>query len=322
MDELEALDMMDMEEFEEEDMFGLGEVEEEDMFGLGEVEEEDMFGLGEFDGYGDFEGDLFFGKLWRGIKRVARGVSKWVVRGAKALGKVLGPIFKKLAPIASRIVGGVIGGPAGAAIGGSIAQAVLREADYESEAEAEAELLESDADFEAQGGDFEAYELMEDFAAEAVEAESEAEADMFIGRMALQAAQMFRRNPRLRGAVPRVIRAAMALAKTFRVNKRTRWAIRTIPVIIKRTLTRLGRLRRVTRRSIVEAMAHETAWVLANRRRALVALRHHQMVRRRGPVRRGPVRRVKVRSRIATPRLSARCQPVRGRITRPQIRVR
>ncbi len=275
-DELEAYDYEDT--LEPEELWEFDELEAyeyEDAFEPEEVWELDDLEYGEYE---DWEADPFFGF----IKRAFKKVGSWIKRGARALAKGLGSIFKKLAPIAARIVGGTIGGPAGSLIGGAITKAVLGEAAYESEAEAEADLFESEHDFEEEGGDFEAFEDMEIFSAEAAEAESEAEADMSIAHMIRAGARMFRANPRLRRTIPRVLRAAAALAKTFRANRRTRWAIRVIPVIVRRTLTRLARIRRITRRAIVQAMAREVAWVFANRRRAMAALRRHRVTRRGG----------------------------------------
>jgi len=247
----------------------------ENGYGDGFSELED-FAL-EAEDYMDFEGDEFLG--W--AKKAFRKVGGWVKKGVKWIGKHGKGIFKVLAPIAARVVGGVIGGPIGAQIGGTLASAVMREAEYEGEAETESELYESEEEFEASGGDWESYEAMEEYAAQAAEAVSEAESDRHIARMAWSATRMYRSNRRVRRAIPRVIRAALALAKTFRLHKRTRWAIKAIPVIVRRTLVRLNRMPVINKRAIVEAMARETAWVLANRRRASTALRRHHMVRRR-----------------------------------------
>jgi hypothetical protein len=116
------------------------------------------------------------------------------------------------------------------------------------------------------------------------------------------ARHILRRNRRLNRYLPRIIRAAVALAITFRRNRRTRWAIRLIPLIMLRVLARLARIRRITPRVIVTVISRETAYILANRRRAFIALRRAQMQRRRPrpgrgrrPRPRGRVRRIRPR---------------------------
>lgn len=92
-------------------------------FGLGEFEND---GSGEFEfegGYGEFEGDEFFGKIWNAAKKV---------------GKVVAPLAKKFAPQIGTLIGGALGGPAGAAIGGKLggfAQQLEAEDEGESEDE-------------------------------------------------------------------------------------------------------------------------------------------------------------------------------------------
>ena len=220
------------------------------------------------------------------IKKIGRGLGSLVKKGARALGRIVGPLFKKLAPIAARIVGGAIGGPAGAAIGGTIAGAVLRESEMETEAGTEAEFEQSEIDFEEAGGDSESYEAMQGYAEIMAGADSERRVNRAFVALARRIPRMFRRNRRLQPVIPLVIRASLALAKTFRKNRRTRWAIRAIPLIIRRTLTRLARARRIDRRAVVLAMSRETAWVLANPRRARLSMR-------RGVSRRRPRRAVR-----------------------------
>jgi len=270
-----------------------------------EIDDQDfeMMGVDEYDAEYDFDGEMeseyeYYSEMsdeeiFGFIKKAFKGIGKFIKKGARALGKIIGPIFKKLAPIAAKIVGGVIGGPAGAAIGGSIAGAVLRESEMETESDVELEFEQNEAEFESAGGDVEAYEAMEYYAAEVAEATTERRANRSLVRLARQIALTFRRNRRLKPIIPRVMRGAIALAKTFRANRKTRWAIRTIPLIVRRTLTRLSRTkgRRIVPKQVVIAMSHETAWVLANRKRAMAALRSNSRSRRRVPARRRPRRR-------------------------------
>lgn len=257
--------------------------------------EDDGFGFSEDDDdedgddeYGLMEGDdpEFLGFL----KRVGKGLKKVVRGGIRAVKGVFGPLLKTLGPIAARIVGGVIGGAGGAKIGGTIASAILREGEMENAEGTEIEFERDEAEFEALGGDQEAFEDMEEAAHEIAEADSERRANRGLARMMRGAMRLFGRNRRLRPVIPLVVRAGIALVKTFRANRKTRWAIRTIPLIIRRTLTRLARARKVDRKTVVLAMSRETAWVLANRRRAIKAMRGGR--RRRGRGRRNRRRRM------------------------------
>lgn len=244
---------------------------------------EDVETLGEPDLLGDFEAtgdwelfedeDEFFKKIGRFIKKAARGVGRLVKKGVRIIGKFAGPLLKVLGPVAARIVGTVIGGPAGAKIAGTLASALLREAEYEDEGDAEAAIEEDEALLEDAEVDEAAYDLMAAAATELAESEDEASASRALTRMIGYGFLGFRRNRRLRPHIPKVMRAALALAQTFRGNRKTRWAIQVIPLIVARTMLRLSRTSRITKKTLVEAMARETAWVLASPRRARAAMR-------------------------------------------------
>lgn len=127
---------MELMELEANDAFGgyqEGAFEAGD--GFGEFEDEfGSFESFENDGYfefesdlGELEGDPFFGKIWNGVKKVA---------------KVVAPLAKKFAPQIGTLIGGALGGPAGAAIGGKLGGVVKSlegEGEYEDEAEMEAQ---------------------------------------------------------------------------------------------------------------------------------------------------------------------------------------
>jgi len=292
---------VDLETLSEYEVGGIGELEvpdddeldepwevdgEEDISEGGTFHFESDAGFGEL---GDYENDDDDEEIFGFIKKIGRGLGKLVKKGARALGRVVGPLFKKLGGIAARIVGGAIGGPAGAAIGGTLANAILREGEMESENDTDSEFERNEHEFEAIGGDIEVYEAMQDEAEDMAEADSERRVNRGFVRLARNATRLFARNRRLSPVLPHVMRAALALVKTFRRNRKTRWAIRAIPLIIRRTLTRLARARKIDRRAILVAMSRETAWVLANRRRATLALgrvRSGRQPRRRRRIRR------------------------------------
>jgi hypothetical protein len=275
------------------------ELDEPYQFGSGdEFFEGEEYSLSENDGYDGDEYELELSgendeEIFGLLKKAGRGLKKLVRGGIRVVKKIVGPLLKKLGPIAARIVGGAIGGPAGAKIGGTIASAILREGELESSEGTEIEFDRDEAEFEAVGGDIEVFEDMEAAAEEIAEAESERRANRGLARLMRGATRLFGRNRRLRPVIPLVVRAALALVKTFRGNRKTRWAIRTIPLIIRRTLTRLARARKVDRKTVVLAMSRETAWVLANRRRAIKAMRGGHRRRRGGRrIRRGGRRRM------------------------------
>lgn len=241
------------------------------------------------------EDDEFFKSIGRFVKKAARGVGRLVKRGVRTLGRVAGPLFKVFGPIAAKIVGTAIGGPAGAAIASTIASNLLKEAEYEDEADAESAIEEDEALLQGVGVDEASYDMMADAAFEMSEAEDERAANRALVRMVGHAMRGFGSNRRLRPHLPRIMRAAIALARTFRANRKTRWAVGVIPLIVARTVLRLSRARRITQRTLVEAMSRETAWVLANPARARAAMR--TMARRRSQARRNrPRRRVRRRS--------------------------
>lgn len=240
--------------------------------------EDDLYSDGLFeDGLyeGDYEADPFLGKL-------VRKAGRFIKRGVKAIAK--NPVFKNLARTAAGVLGGVVGGPAGAAIGTAIASSVIKESEYESEAEAENELYESDMEFEDMGGNHEAFAEMENAAVIASQTTNEMEASRQIARMVRQTPRLIkpRRNPQMRAAYPKLMRASAAVAKTLSANPKTRWAVRLLPVAVRRTVQQLASQKKITNQLIIQVFSRNVAWVLANRRRASATLRQ-QNTRRRSP---------------------------------------
>lgn len=316
LDEFEDLDGIEqLDDFDDEELLDLeGGDFLDDLDGLDGVDELD--GLSEstyqFEGGGyetgwdgieglefesdyetDFEGLEFefdeFGEDPEFFKKLFRGVGRLIKKGARFIGKNFKRLFKVLAPVAAKIVGTAIGGPAGAAVATAVTNAVLKEAEEspESEEMIEAVLEDGDEAFLEAGGDLDAIAEMEDAATEAAEAVSERDADEAIARM-VRAIPRLARSRKLRRWIPRLQKAAAALAKTLRLNRKTRWAVKLVPLIMRRAVMALLRQRRITARSVVIAVAHATAWVLANPRRARAATRHRRRVVRRVRSRRRP----------------------------------
>ena len=318
--DLFALDGEEFEEFEDDELgldfvddLELGEDFEGDELGLdfeSDLYESDGFedvelgdGLDLWDeggGWGDHE-DFEFGVEGMDeedaefLGKLIRGAGRLIKKGVKFLAKKI-PLFRMLAPLAAKVLGTVVGGPAGAAIAGALTRAVLKESEAadESVEQIEEMLASADEEFLEAGGDLEVAEMMEQAADEAADAFTAAEANAAIGRM-MRLLPRLTRDRRLRRHMRVIAKGLAALATTLHRNPRTRWAVRLIPLIARRTLLILSRKRRITRKEIVKALAQATSWVLANHRRSRGALRHRRRFIRRACVRR--VRRRRVRRR-------------------------
>lgn len=285
MDEFELLkgdDLFDDEylgeyEDEYEDEFELNKGDEYDYF-----DDEDEYELfddeyeleDEYEWEGDFEGDLFFKKLFRKAKS---GLNK-VSRLAKRVGK--SGVFKNIAKIGAGALGGLVGGPAGAALANRVANAVIRESELEDEYEAEAEF---EAEFEMEGGDYEVLAEMAYLAEMAAEADSEAEADQFLGALAGLASKIIPKAlPMLRKALPFVQKGIQMAGKLMRSTPQTRPMVRTIPRFAAGTMTQLARQARsgrpVTKNHVAAAMGRNFAKVTAKPSRCARIAQQNRML--------------------------------------------
>lgn len=302
MDELELLEGSDLfdDEYLGEDFFEeeneLFEGDEYDFFDDEDELFEDEYEFeNAYEWEGDFEGDLFFKKLWRSAKR---GLGK-IGRLAKRIGK--SGVFKNIAKIGAGALGGLVGGPAGAAIANRIANAVIRESEFEDEYEAEAEF---EAEFEMEGGDYEVLAEMAYFAEMAAEAESEEEADQFLGALASLASKIIPKAlPLVRKALPFVKKGIQVAGKLMRSTPQTRPLVRTIPQFAAGTITQLARQARsgrpVTQKQIAAAMGRNFARVTAKPSRCARIAQQNRMLAQqlrmaqRRPRRRYPARRTR-----------------------------
>jgi hypothetical protein len=204
----------------------------------------------------------------------------------------------------------------------------LREGEFESDYESEADF---EYEFEAEGGDLGILDEMQYYAELAAEAESEAEADQFLGVIASLAGPLissFMREAEygdyedeadpflgsivsaasslLPRAVPLIKRGVQMVGRFLR-RPGTRRAIRSIPRIVAGTATSLMRQaragRRLTPAGVAATMARQTASTLASRRRMAQAVRRNRAAasrfRRQRPARGRMLRR---RRRIVRPR--------------------
>jgi hypothetical protein len=184
----------------------------------------------------------------------------------------------------SGLIGTALGGPAGGAIaapiGAGIASAIYPERAFETEFEWEMEgelsplrRVYSDA-------------LMEHLGHAAKEAESEAEAEAFIGAMVPLAASIVPRvAPAIMRAAPNLIRGVSAVARTLRRSPTTQPLVRTIPTIVRRTAANIaqqvGQGQPVTPSTAVRTLARQTARVLSSPQQCVQAHRQSRVLDRR-----------------------------------------
>lgn len=118
----------------------------------------------------DLEGDPFLGNLVRGATQTLNRVSGGIINDQ---------FLKNLAKQAATVAGGAIAGQRGAQIAGQIANQVIREGDFESVYENGS----YETDLMSAGVDMEAVADMHYYANQMAEAQSEAEADEFLGAL-------------------------------------------------------------------------------------------------------------------------------------------
>lgn len=234
-------------DFEGEGAFGesLGE-------GMFEAENEQFSLESELGGFGESEEEQFFGSAFKGIANLVKRAA---------------PMLKNVAKMAAPMIGTAIGGPLGAKVG-SMAANLLGESefDYESAFEAEGE---SEAEMEAvmEGPLTEQQALGELMAAAASRAATDYEAEAQIGSataIVLSRADL----AALRSVLPDINRGIAVLTRVLRRRGDTRHAVRTIPVIVKRSAVALRNQaasgRPVTRKSAARAVATQTQRVLGS----------------------------------------------------------
>lgn len=243
----------------------------------------------EYEGEGEYEAEEFFGRL-AGLAR--RAIQSPALRriGLSAARSALGG----LGSLGGRL-GGAIGGARGAALGRDLGSVVgrnvsgwLPQREYEGEFELEGEFeFEGESEFEGEfemEGEFEVNPqrrvyheaLMEHFGHSAAEAESEEEAEAFIGAMIPIAARLAgRAAPAIMRAAPQLIRGAAGVARTLMRNPTTRPLLRTLPNIVRNTARSLAQQaqhgRPVTPQAASRTLARQTARVIGDPRRAVQA---------------------------------------------------
>jgi len=158
---------------------------------------------------------------------------------------------------------------------------------------------------------------MEHLGHAAAEAESEEEAEAFIGALAPIAVGLVRRAaPAVIRSAPQLVRGLAGVTRTLRRDPATRPLVRALPTIAVRTTRSLARQvargRPVTARSTARTLAGQTAAVLSDPRRRRAVLRrartvdrrYHQAVRSGAPVI-APASAAAVRSLTGAPTVRA-----------------
>ncbi len=244
-------------------------------------------GEGEWEWEGEAESEEFFRRIAGLARRAAaspalRQVGLRAARGAlSGLGGV------------GAALGGALGGAQGGALGRSLGSTLgrhlsgrLPQREYEGEWEYEMEVnpirrVYPDA-------------LMEHLGHAAAEAESEEEAEAFIGALVPLAARLL---PRAASSVmrvaPNLIRGAAGAARALRRNPATRQLVRTLPTVVRQTTANLARQaaqgRPITPQGAVRTLARQTARVVGSPQRSTQAFRRSRALDRRFHHAAGPV---------------------------------
>jgi len=128
--------------------------------------------------------------------------------------------------------------------------------------------------------------MMEHFGHAAAQAESEAEAEAFIGALVPLAARLIPRvAPAIMRSAPGLIRGVAGITRTLRANPATRPLVRAVPTIVRRTAADIARQsargRPVAPQAAVRTLARQANRVLSNPQQCAHALRRNAMADRR-----------------------------------------
>jgi hypothetical protein len=128
--------------------------------------------------------------------------------------------------------------------------------------------------------------LMEHAGHAALEAESEAEAEAFVGALIPLAARVIpRAAPAIIRAAPGLIRGLVRTARVLRRSPATRPWVRALPTIVRRTAVGVARQaaggRRVMPRTVQRILARQVAQVLSNKAQLSRTLRNSRALDRR-----------------------------------------
>jgi hypothetical protein len=122
--------------------------------------------------------------------------------------------------------------------------------------------------------------MMEHFGHAAAAAETEEEAEAFIGALIPLAARLLPRvAPAVMRAAPGLIRGVSGVVRTLRANPATRPLVRAVPTIVRRTVADIDRQSAggapVTAQQAVQTLARQTGRVLSSPQQCTHALRRN-----------------------------------------------
>jgi hypothetical protein len=228
---------------------------------------------GEFEA--EMEGEEFFGRIASLARRVARNPALRSV-GLQAARAAMGGLSRS----------GGLGGLVGNVVGGMLPQAEF-EGEFEFEFEGEGE-FEFEGEFESFSNPqrrLETEALMAHLGNAAASAESEEEAEAFLGALIPLAAQLIPRvAPMVMRAAPQLINGVANAARTLMNSPATQQLVRTLPTIAKNTVGSIARQvangQPVTVQSAVRTLAQQTANVIGSPQQAVNAYRQNQALDR------------------------------------------
>jgi hypothetical protein len=147
---------------------------------------------------------------------------------------------------------------------------------------------EFEGEFEAAPGGASAGLLMEHLGSMAAQAETEAEAEAFLGALVPLAARAL---PAIARATPSIIRGVSKVGRRLWSNPATRQMVRAVPQVVKRTAVDIARQhaagRPLTASMATRSLARQTANVLGSPSRRRSALRRCRAMDRRWHVKHG-----------------------------------
>ena len=222
----------------------------------------------EFESEGEYEAEEFFGRLAGLARRAAQNPMLRRV-GLQAARSALGGLRGM----------GPVGGFAANTLGGFLPQREY-EGEFEGEYEGETEtFLNPQTRLSREA-------LMAHLGNAAASAESEEEAEAFIGALVPLAAQLAPRvAPAVMRAAPQLIRGISSVTRNLRRNPATQQLVRTLPTVARNTVGSLARQarqgRRITPRAAVRTLAQQTARTVGNPRQATLAFRRNRALDRR-----------------------------------------
>lgn len=252
------------------------------------------------------EADPFLGDM---LRKATQTISR--VTG----GAINDQVLKNVAKQAAQVAGGAIGGQQGARIASQIANSVIRESEFEMSFEGSFENGNYESMLESAGVDMEAVSDLHYFASRLGEAESEAEADEFLGALVPILGQVaaplisnlvggkresegfadefdgegWGEDTRdeflpalLPLAAPLIAKGVGAIGKLLTRKRKTKKLAEATPQIMYEAVFELARNRYpMTRRGITSAVSSATARTLGSRQKVSQAIRKNQMITRR-----------------------------------------